>query len=336
MEYSLEEYILFHLDFRACSDPLRFVPLSEINFYLASNYGVGNFNETNLTLALHYLIEKRYIQEDTAHYRITAQGRDYVYRITHPKPPIGEKSLRAQYISNFLAVIGVLVALFGLIYAGSSARKSNITTSRLFTQFKPVDLSTAIDINNNQLNLTKLINWFSNPPVNNDLSIVPFYLSNDSFVLETESQNSSNPSVIYIPLKIQNPVKIHFLLNLSYTPSTYTGGVNVVDKNVCLIHVITDQGQVDYNLTAGQDIREWVIGAANSANTLGSRVKTIWTGSMRGSNVTAAIDHQTLEIPQNLRSSMINSISIEDTSQSLFLNKNPGIVIFGISVEHYK
>jgi hypothetical protein len=336
MEYTLADYILFYLNSCAVSDPLRPVPLSEINDYLVRNYGANNFRETDLTSALHYVIEKRYIQEDTFHYRITAQGQDYIYRATHPKPPIGEKSLKAANLGNFLAVISIMVVVFGTIYTISTTRKNSVTTSSLFTQVDPIALTTVVDSNNNQVKLTTLANWFNNPPVNNDLSVVPFYLSNESSVIEIESQDSSNPSVIVIPIKIQNVVKIHLLLNLSYSPSYYTGGVGISGQKICVIHVISNHGQVDYSLVAGQDIREWVTGAKDSVNTIGPDIKTIWTDSMRGSHVTAVIDHQTLEIPQNLRSALINFISIEDTSQSLLNNINPGIVIFGISVEHYK
>ena len=97
---------------------------------------------------------------------------------------------------------------------------------------------------------------------------------------------------------------------------------------------MADAGSVSWELEAGSNIREWVIGADGATNTISEDVTPVWRGQHNPGGKDAVIDHLALSVPETLHTGQVQYILIEDLSRQVFNHANPGIVVWGITVEY--
>jgi hypothetical protein len=331
--------IIYYLYACAQVDAFRNVPLYEIyaNVRKSSSQDPSYDNEFNSSLL--YLVEQGYVEDVIAHYRLTSSGMDYYFYLEHPPVDYPKKSLSAQHTSNTIAVISIILAVVGLIILLSQTHPGKlpvlISNNGSATPQKsiPIPLSKAITDSGANVKTTRLTDWFDQAPDNPIVDGVGFLLSGNSSVIETESQNSTNPPVIIIPVQQDNVKKIHLLINLCYSRSKYLNGVDVSGTNIASVCITSGQNQKCWDLKEGVDIRDWVIGSTTPVNPLANQLNSVWQGHHRSAGTIALIDHLVLNVPDQFTSSRLNYILIQDKSVELFASKNPGIMIFGVTIE---
>ena len=312
------------------TDPMRHVPHYEIYQCVQPEWIEDSF-ANDFTASIRYLVGKGYVEEEAAHYRLTSVGLEYAISLLYPTPDYPRKSFEAQNIANIIAVISAAVAILGLI---ALYIQSHPTIPSAGLRSIPIPLTVAISQAGFNAQTSSLEGWFDQTPTNPSFEGVNFLLSQDSSVIETESQNSANPNRIFIPIQQNNVATIHLLLNLSYANPTYTNGMQIYGTDIVKVSITSgDKEQYYWLLKAGTDIREWVVGSRSAVNTVNNHVKPIWQALHNQSGSSAVIDHIALAIPDEFRNQHLNYIIIEDRSAEVLSSQNPGIMIFGITVE---
>ncbi|NJN99618.1 MAG: hypothetical protein HC875_38720 [Anaerolineales bacterium] len=111
-------------------------------------------------------------------------------------------------------------------------------------------------------------------------------------------------------------------------------GKEIAGKDVARIYYISGKENEFHNLQAGKDIREWQVGDEGVVNEIASYVNTAWRGQHAKWGTSAVIDYLVLEVPSKFQKHL-DYLAIEDTSMEIFNSRNPGILIFGVFVEHF-
>lgn len=327
--------ITLYLNDVAQTNPMRHVPYNEI-YYSVYQWiqppPPEDSYANDFTASILYLVGRKYVEEEAAHYRITSFGLELAASLLYPVEDYPKKSLIAQNTSNAIAAISAFVAIVGLIflYYQSHPRLPSIGSTN---QLIPVPLAVSITQSGFNAQTSPLENWFDQTPSNLSVDGVDFLLSKDSLVVETESQNSSNPNLIFIPIQNDNVIKIHLLINLSYASPKYINGTEIYGTDVAKIGIISGDKQYYWLLKAGTDVRDWVTGNTSPIDVLGDQIHPIWQAHHRTAGANAVIDKIVLTIPDEFTNLLLNYITIEDMSNTIFNSQNPGIMVFGITIE---
>ncbi len=292
--------------------------------------------ENTFNSELRYLIGKNYIHQSVQLLSITSDGVDRAREILNPTPDYNaiaieeaKKSNRMQILNTAITII--IFMLPAIVTVGGMLLAKLNNTSRLFTVNSVIVLSNVVDINSQPVTSTPLSNWFSQTPENVSFSGIPYDLSQTSQVIETELETSPNPNRAFIPVNISKPLRVHLLINMSYGYSQFSG------QDVCNVILYFENHQTEViPLKAGGDIREWVYSSSKVVNTVGDHVQPVWKGIHKTSQMEAAIDHIMLTVPDQLTNEKLVAIEIQDRSQELLQSRDPGIVLFGVTVEYKK
>jgi hypothetical protein len=197
-----------------------------------------------------------------------------------------------------------------------------------------IPLSAATSQSSGGLSTRPLSYFFAEVPSDSEVDGIQFYLTSDSPVIETESWNSSNPAVVRIPVQKDNVLRIHLLINMSYGAPKYVDNQRLVGEHVARVQLISGEESLDWELEAGRDIREWVIGSEDAVNKVANYVTPILTGTNATWHTSAVIDHLLLQVPNEWQDTRLDYIVIEDRSEEVLGSPNPGILVFGITVEY--
>jgi hypothetical protein len=321
------------------NNSMRHVPYYEIYANVKQSARQDSSFDNDFITSLKYLVGKEFVEEEAAHYRLTSPGMEYAYSVMYPPVNYPQKSLEAQHTSNTIAVISIIIAVVGLMVgysithpgklSGTAMKNPQAGQKKTFS----IPLSDVITESGANVKTTQLADWFDQSPDNPIIDGVAFLLSSSSSVIETESQNSTNPSLVIIPVQQNDVTKIHLLINLCYSKSTYLNGADVSGNKIASVCVTSGQNQKCWDLVEGTDVRDWVIGSTKPVNPLPDQLNPVWQGHHRNAGTIALIDHLVLNVPDQFASSQLNYIIVQDKSVELFASKNPGIMIFGVTVE---
>jgi hypothetical protein len=341
MSRPVSDVIILYLNYLLHNDSLGYVNGNDLYNHILEYYEAQNLY-IEFTSAISYLVDKHLIEERASHYRLTGYGMDHAYYLNNPPRNYSKMSVDLQKGANILAVIAIFVAVFGTIgtmfYTRTRNDASPIQERRVNadTLSIPISLSTATDLSGFSVSTKTLDFWFDQTPTNPVDNGVKFLLNATSPVIETESRYSSNSSQIVIPIDKAKVVRIHLLMNLSYSSLTYTNGYQINGVNIASVKILYGGNSEVYtfDLIGGRSIREWVVGGKDVVNTVDNNVIPIWNAHYRDTGVDAVVDHIILYIPEDLLSTTIDQIIIDDKSMELFGLKDPGIMVFGVSVEY--
>lgn len=75
----------------------------------------GSTSENEFTSALRYLVGKRYVQEEAAHYRLMSEGEEHAQNLISPPTDYNQKAYHEQQRCNEIQVRGFIVAIVGLL-----------------------------------------------------------------------------------------------------------------------------------------------------------------------------------------------------------------------------
>jgi hypothetical protein len=341
MSRPVSDVIVLYLNYLLYNDPLNYINANVLYNHVLEYYESQNLY-AEFTTAISYLVDKQLIEERASHYRLTGYGIDHAYYLNNPPKDYPKISVDLQRVGNMLTVISIVVAILGtlgaVIYNQSRKDTSSPQEQRVNadTLSIPISLSSATDLSDSTLSTKTLDFWFAQTPSNPIENGVEFLLNSTTPVIETESRYSSNPSQIVIPINKDKVIRIHLLINLSYSSLTYTNGYQVSGVNVASIKAFYNGKSEIYtfDLFGGKNIREWVVGGKDVVKTVDSNVIPIWSSYYRDSSINAVVDHIVLVVPESLFNSTIDQIVIDDKSMELYGSKDPGIMVFGISVEY--
>ena len=321
MGFSLWKSILKYLMQEYYKSILRYIPTLEIQDYLKSAYPDQSWTKDDYDNALRYLIYRKFIEQDIETYRIKTEGK--IFYETN-------QSCIAYFIF-MLAMVFIIIAVFGFIYSFTTSRSTSNSSFPTPPQFITVPLTDMVDENSHLVALKKLQVFFDRIPDSQSFD-VPFELSADSVVVETGSSNSKNLWHLYLPVDVQGVRKIHLLINLSYTSSNLVNAVK--GQAICRVDFIAENGRKEpIELYAGRNLRDWVIGSNDVVKTVSNPVEKVWTAQKLLTKTKAVIDYLILDIPEGMRQERIKKIEIDDRSWKILENTDPGIVIFGITLE---
>lgn len=200
-------------------------------------------------------------------------------------------------------------------------------------EYTPLPLVNAVGPDQQAVGFALLSDRFIQPPESLTSDNFPFLVSPSALVVETESETSANPSTIFIYTEIANPTKVGVLINLCYGSPRFNGNQPVAGTVVGRVTLYSDQGSLSFSLVAGEDLREWVFSSLGVVNSTGSQTQLVFKGQHNPSGQEAGIDLLTLTLPAEWADDTLKLIVIEDLSQELFSSPNPGLMIFGITVE---
>jgi hypothetical protein len=342
MDDKIAEKILLYLNSMASNLELPYISIDNLRMQIRT----GNFSDWDegsriaFNKAIRYLIGEGYVYQDPAgYYSITSDGINKAGEIINP--PInytamaigqGKKSNDLQILAILIGIISILVAVFGTGTRLFEAKQAG--ESRAFSGKKYISLSDVYDHKNKKVDTTNLRFYFKELPGDFSYDGIPYTLSDTTSVVETESETSSNPNILIIPAEVKNPLRVHFLINMTYGSTRFTEGEEINGVDICKITLWADKNKKTYSLKAGEDIREWVIGSPDVINSIGDQVKPVWKGTHAQSGLNAVIDHIMLTVPEDWVNDELLYIEIEDRSQELVSSIDPGIIIFGITVEY--
>jgi hypothetical protein len=225
-------------------------------------------------------------------------------------------------------VLGIVFVIVVLLFPNARSHKTLYQAA--------IPLSTAISQSNSGIVTRPLKEFFAEIPSDFEVSGIKFHLASDSPVIETESQYSSNPAIVYIPVQKDNVVKIHLLMNMSYGAPKWTERKGIAGESIAKVWIVSGKQSVDRELEAGTDIREWVVGGEGVVNTVADYVRPVWTGHHVSSESDAVIDCLILQLSDDWQGKRLDYIGIEDRSMEILGSENPGILVFGITVEYLR
>lgn len=105
----LSDEIVLYLYQVSRTTPMQYVPYSQL-----FNQSKGSASENDFTAALRYLVGKRYIQEEAAHYRIISEGEEYAQNLLHPPVDYPKESFHEQRRGNEVQEKNYIVAIAAL------------------------------------------------------------------------------------------------------------------------------------------------------------------------------------------------------------------------------
>lgn len=200
---------------------------------------------------------------------------------------------------------------------------------------KVLSLREAQGIDKTSLQLQTLSQFTGAAPVGIEHNGIYFDLTNDRSVLQTESlELPNNPSVIRLVVGVDNVLRVHFLINMSYGATKYTAGQCIAQMEVAQVHLAFDQGTYAQGLEAGKHIREWICGVPNVVSTAPATEGALWSGFRH--DYSATIDHLVIDVSEYGRGKRLEYIDIMDSSRDACHSINPGILVFGVTIESAK
>lgn len=343
MKYSMKDRILLYMHAFDEHNELHVCKTDKIWDHMIESNGLNpGYKEVQFSFneALWHLKESGYInQVHIDVWSLTAKGKDRIEELLHPpfnpaRVGIIQGNIQLVFgcISLVIALISIFMAIPGGIGVLLDARSKG--ESRAFSVKSHILLTGGLDRGKNPVNTIVLNSLVQQPPAGVIFNGIPYHLSGESPVIETESQTSRNPNAVIIPVDIPSPLRVHVLINLSYGSMRYTEGRDFSGLDICNITLYTARVKKTYPLKAGVDLREWVISSSGVINSVGDHVRPVWRGSHFPSGQEVVIDHIMLQLPEDWKDDRLRYIEIEDRSQEFLSTIDPGILVFGITVEH--
>jgi hypothetical protein len=167
---------------------------------------------------------------------------------------------------------------------------------------------------------------FVNAPYYPEPEGVPFLLHPGSLAIESASSSSGNPPLFSLPVGMKGARRLHLLLNLSHSTPALAGQV------VARLRLLGSDGEHAFELVAGEELRDWYVGHAGVLSSLSGDTTELWQDTYPGSGEAAVIDWLRLDVPDGLGETLV-AVEIEDLSQSCCGGVNPGLVLWGLTIE---
>lgn len=305
-------------------ESLRRVTESDIRDRISEAAG-NRQDDTEIRHALTNLISRSLIEVKAGHYCLTGQGYAYAHDLFNERRQTSGATSTANKSLGCLFLL--LLILLAALFLSASGVKASPQRAIQFSQ-TPLQLGSSLQFQSPESYLVPV-------PSNPWHEGIQFALSPSTYVLESESQSSGNPAQIRLPLWQTNVTALHLLMNLSYGAPRYTDGQAIAGRIVAQVLIKVDgKEELLKTLVAGKDIREWVIGSEGVVSTISPEVKPAWEGRHRASGAKAVIDHIVVPMPAQFQGKLIEEIIIQDLSIGMFGSRNPGLLIFAITVEH--
>jgi hypothetical protein len=109
----LSDELIIYLYKVSRATPMQYVSYNQLYSQIRQSH--GPIPENEFTAALRYLVGKKYVQEDTAHYRIMSEGEEYTQNLLSPPIDYGQKSYHEQLSGNDVQKKNYLVAIITLL-----------------------------------------------------------------------------------------------------------------------------------------------------------------------------------------------------------------------------
>lgn len=140
---NIYDSIVLYLYDVAHVDPMKYTSYTQL--YSQIEKSQNRLTTTEFTAALRYLVGKKYIQEEAAHYRLISDGEEYAYKLLYPPPNYEKASFEEQKRGNqnnvLLAFIAIMVSCIGIIVAimlsRSQPQSSTISSQDEIIQNQP-------------------------------------------------------------------------------------------------------------------------------------------------------------------------------------------------------
>ena len=217
----LNDEIVLYLYRTGRTAPLQYVSYNQLYSNIIQSQ--GRVSENDFTSSLRYLVGKKYIQEEAAHYRIMSEGDEYAQILLNPPVDYTRESFHEQRRSNevqwknfIVAIAALVVACIGILV---TLIISNIRTETAQPQL---------------------------PPTSSELQVRPPYVQPQIF--PTNSQPTLAPTVI-IPTVNPSPV----MLRVTERRGADQTGV-VIYKDIYFMDPDGDADFVEYKLIGYQNI----------------------------------------------------------------------------------
>lgn len=278
-------------------------------------------------------------------FRITAEGKQHLVRLLEERD---SQRLRYQQFQHALSqekveqnrhVTIVVLTLAGIVIAlwfgWSGTGNSDIFTRKVSTQqrfltseefvFETGEGGCSIPVARPLLG-TMVSGFTTFPVIDNGFE---YPISATTVVVETEAGDgpyyNGNPSVICVRIRQPRIRRIQLLLNMSYGLPRYVHNKRLGGQQVGQVVFVETQGtSISFDLRANDNIVEWV-GEAGGGRSV------IWAGKHSASGQPAYINSEffTFSNPRD-----IEYLKLVDLSQNMFSENNPGLMLFGMLIEH--
>ena len=326
----------------------------ELKRMVNNELGDGSVNGALFARSLTQLIAENHVYELESHFHLTSSGVEKASNMLEDGNMVRFEQISSRQIqgSEPISQIGILLSIAALLVAAvylfvsrtvqnSNNEVKNPAYGPLLpenkdelTEFIPLNLEQATQIDGSDLNMYAIQDLFVIPPMRSVNDILPYIpLEPGDGMIETQCEHSSNPPTVVIGFEPERVSRIHLLINLSNTHLDYLEGHDLSGEQVARIRLVYTNGEYGWDLKAGEDLRDWIAGADGVISFTNPPGIPAWEGRHYPSNRFAVMDYQLLEVPENLKGQQAGFLVIEDLSVGEIGNINPGIMLWGITIE---